>query len=359
MKKALIALAALGLTGGAAVAQSSVTLFGVIDASARYVKYSGTSVKLLGTDGLSSSRLGVRGVEDLGNGLKASFWLESAVNPDTGTADNTRFWGRRATVSLLGDFGEARLGRAKTSARLHVDDFDPTSTTGLGNVAAVYSTLGSNADTLNRADNMVSYFLPTNLGGIYGSVDVAAGEGSNVNLAPNAANGVNAGGKKLVSGRIGYKQGPLNVAGAYASTTGVGNNKYKLMTAGIAFDFGVVRPSLNYAQTEFLNREQKILTAAVTAPLGQQGQLWGSYTRSEANDGAKTLAGVGDANLLAVGYIHNLSKRTALYTTVARLENKGNALFTLNNLGTGAGALRGALPGGSQGGVDVGVRHSF
>lgn len=349
MKKALIALAALGLTGGAAVAQSSVTLFGVLDVSARYVKYSGTSVKLLGTDGLSSSRLGVRGVEDLGNGLKASFWLESAVNPDTGTADSSRFWGRRATVSLLGEFGEVRLGRAKTSARLHIDDFDPTSTTGLGNVAAVYSTLGSSADTLNRADNMVSYFLPTNLGGVYGSVDVAAGEGTV--------------GRKLYSGRVGYKQGPLNVAGAYASTTGVGNNKYKLMTIGAAFDFGVVRPSVNYAQTEFLNREQVILTAAVTAPLGQQGQLWASYTNAKANGGAETPAPgytrIGDANLLAVGYIHNLSKRTALYTTVAKLENKGNALFTLNNLGTGAGALQGALAGGSQGGVDVGVRHSF
>lgn len=344
MKKALIALAVLGLTGGAAVAQSSVTLFGVLDASARYVKYSGKSVQLLGTDGLSSSRLGVRGVEDLGNGLKASFWLESAVNPDTGTVDSTRFWGRRATVSLIGEFGEVRLGRAKTSARLHIDDFDPTSTTGLGNVAAVYSTLGSAADTLNRSDNMVSYFLPTNLGGVYGSVDVAAGE--------------NVVGRKMQSARIGYKQGPINVAGALASTTGNGNAKYKLGTVGFAYDFGVVRPSLNYAQTEFLNREQKIWTFAVTAPLGQ-GQLWASYTDAKANGAAETSAAgfsrIGDANLLAAGYIHNLSKRTALYTTVARLENKGAGTFVLNSLTLPGGVTA----GGSQGGVDVGIRHSF
>lgn len=346
MKKALIALAVLGLTGGAAVAQSSVTLFGVLDANARYVKYSGKSVKLLGTDGLSSSRLGVRGTEDLGGGLKASFWLESAVNPDTGTVDNTRFWGRRATVSLIGEFGEIRLGRAKTSARLHIDDFDPTSTTGLGNVAAVYSTLGSAADTLNRSDNMVSYFLPTNLGGVYGSVDIAAGEG-----------GV---GRKMQSGRVGYKQGPLNVAGAFAFTTGAANSKYKLTTIGGAYDLGFVRPSLNYSQTKYLNREQKIWTAAVTAPLGQ-GQLWASYTDAKANGGAEAstagTARTGDANLLAAGYIYNLSKRTALYTTVAKLENKGFALFTLNSLG--AAQLPGVLAGGSQGGVDVGVRHSF
>ncbi|PTT80452.1 porin [Pelomonas sp. HMWF004] len=358
MKKALIALAVLGLTGGAAVAQSSVTLFGILDANARYVKFNGKSLKLLGTDGLNSSRLGVRGVEDLGNGLKAGFWLESAVNPDTGTVDNSRFWGRRATVSLMGEFGEVRLGRAKTSARLHIDDFDPTSTTGLGNVAAVYSTLGSNADTLNRADNMVSYFLPGNLGGVYGSVDIAAGEGSNVNLAPTAANGVTAGGKKLMSGRIGYKQGPINVAVALANTTGVANAKYKLTSIGGAYDLGIVRPSVNYSQTKFLNREQKIWTFAVTAPLGTQGQLWASYTDSKANTGAETTVTgytrIGDATLIAAGYIHNLSKRTALYTTVARLENKGAGTFQLNSF-----TLAGMAAGGSQGGVDVGIRHSF
>ncbi|MGE1135146.1 porin, partial [Bacillus velezensis] len=77
-----------------------------------------------------------------------------------------------------GDFGEVRLGRGKTSTRLHIDDFDPYSTTGLGDVAKVYSVLGSGSDTLNRADNLVQYFLPSNLGGIYGSIDVAAGEGA-------------------------------------------------------------------------------------------------------------------------------------------------------------------------------------
>lgn len=344
MKKALIALAVLGLTGGAAVAQSSVTLFGILDANARYVKYNGKSVKLLGTDGLNSSRLGVRGVEDLGNGLKAGFWLESAINPDTGTVDSSRFWGRRSTVSLMGEFGEVRLGRAKTSARLHIDDFDPTSTTGLGNVAAVYSTLGSQADTLNRSDNMVSYFLPTNLGGIYGSVDIAAGEG--------------AVGRKMQSARIGYKQGPINVAAALASTTGAANGKYKLTSIGGAYDLGIVRPSVNYSQTKFMNREQKIWTFAVTAPLGTQGQLWASYTDSKANTGAETAATgytrIGDATLIAAGYIHNLSKRTALYTTVARLENKGAGTFQLNSF-----TLSGMAAGGSQGGVDVGVRHSF
>ena len=124
MKKSLVALAVLAGFAGAAAAQSSVTLFGVIDVAARYTKANGQDTKQLTNDGSSSSRFGVRGVEDLGGGLKAGFWLEGALAADTGTADATRFWGRRASVSLMGDFGEVRLGRGKTSTRLVVDDFD-------------------------------------------------------------------------------------------------------------------------------------------------------------------------------------------------------------------------------------------
>jgi predicted porin len=335
MKKALIALAVLGLTGGAAVAQSSVTLFGVLDVNMRYTKSSGSTLKQLGTDGLNSSRLGVRGTEDLGGGLKAGFWLEGALNPDTGTVDSSRFWGRRASVSLMGDFGEVRLGRGKTSTRLHIDDFDPYSTTGLGDVAKVYSTLGSGSDTLNRADNMVQYFLPSNLGGFYGSVEAAAGEGTV--------------GRKALGGRLGYKQGPLNVAGAYETTTGVGNTKFKQMSFGGSYDFGVAKPSLNYSQNEFGSREQKLLTFGLTVPLGQ-GQILASYTDAKADGPA--LAGLGDAQLFAVSYVHNLSKRTALYTTAAQIRNEGLGRFAVAGSPTVAN-------GAKSSGFDVGVRHSF
>ncbi len=337
MKKSLIALAALGLFAGAAAAQSSVTLFGLLDVNMRYVKSSGKTLKLLGTDGLNSSRLGVRGTEDLGGGLKAAFWLESAVNPDTGTVDATRFWGRRSTVSVMGDFGELRLGRAKTSVRLHIDDFDPYSTTGLGDSSKVYSALGSAADTLNRSDNMVSYFLPNNIGGVYGSVDVAAGEG--------------AVGKKMQSFRLGYKVGGLNVAGGYASTTGTGNLKYTLTSGGAAYDFGLAKVSLNLSETKYNGRKQSITTLGLTAPLGQ-GQVLASFTDSKANTAAEALAGVGDAKLFAVGYVYNLSKRSALYTTAAQIRNNGKGTFAVS----GSPAVTAAA---KSSGLDVGLRHTF
>lgn len=345
MKKALIALAVLGLTGGAAVAQSSVTLFGVIDADMKYVKTGDLKLKKLDSSGLNTSRFGVRGTEDLGGGLKAGFWLESQVDTDTGVAGGgSAFWGRRATVSLSGDFGEVRLGRNKTVSRLHLEDFDPTAFTGLGSVSAVYSNLGSgNSTSFGRADNLASYSLPNNLGGFYGGVDVSAGEGTSTN--------------KGQSVRLGYKAGPLHVSGAYASTSNAANSdNFKLTSIGGAYDFGVVRPSLSYTQTKYIGREQKIWTASVTAPLGQ-GQLWAAYTDAKANDVAQTaVAGytpIGDAKLFAAGYIYNLSKRTALYTTVSQIKNDGAAKFIVG------GAPAATAGGQKSSGFDVGVRHSF
>jgi len=350
MKKALIALAVLGLTGGAAVAQSSVTLFGVLDADVKYVKTGDTTLKKLDSSGLNTSRFGVRGTEDLGGGLKAGFWLESEINTDNGiassaptpaspTPSNTAFWARRATVSLSGDFGEVRLGRNKTVSRLHLEDFDPSAFTGLGSVSVLYSNLGSgNGTSYGRADNLVSYSLPGNLGGFYGGVDVSAGEGVGTN--------------KGQSFRLGYKEGPLHVSGAYASTSNAADSdKFKLASVGAAYDFDVVRPSLSYTENKYQSRKQKILTASLTAPLGQ-GQLWGSYTEAKTT-GETGFATIGKPTLFAVGYVYNLSKRTALYTTYSQLKNDGTTRFVVG------GAPVATANGQKSSGFDVGIRHNF
>ena len=337
MKKALIALAVLGLTGGAAVAQSSVTLFGVLDAGLRYTKSSGNTLKRLDSGGLNTSRLGVRGTEDLGGGLKAGFWLESQVDADTGVAGGgSAFWGRRATVSLSGDFGEVRLGRNKTASRLHLEEFDPTSFTGLGSVSAVYSVLGSgNGTALGRADNLASYSLPGNLGGFYGGVDLAAGEGTTNN--------------KMQAARLGYKAGPLHVSGTYANANAA-TDKYKLASVGVAYDFGVARPSFIYTEGKYGARKQTIYTAAVTVPLGQ-GLIMASYTDAKANGAAEALSGVGDAKLFALGYVYNVSKRTALYKTYGQIDNNGLGRYAV------AGTPKVAA-GQKSIGVYVGIRHS-
>src|SRR5947207_566921 len=78
MKK-FATLAVLAAASAGAYAQSSVTLFGIVDEAARYVKNGDLKVKSLASGGINTSRLGVRGTEDLGDGLKAGFWLETGL----------------------------------------------------------------------------------------------------------------------------------------------------------------------------------------------------------------------------------------------------------------------------------------
>ncbi len=120
MKKSLLALAVLGAFAGVASAQSSVTLYGTVDLNGRYVKADGQDKRLtLSQDGINSSQLGFRGVEDLGGGLKAGFNLLAGVNADTGTT-NSKFFNRRSTVSLF-----SNLGEAAPRPRLHADVLEP------------------------------------------------------------------------------------------------------------------------------------------------------------------------------------------------------------------------------------------
>ncbi|SEL74646.1 Outer membrane protein (porin) [Roseateles sp. YR242] len=346
MKKSLVALAVLAGFAGAASAQSSVTLFGVIDVAARYTKGNGNNVKQLTNDGSSSSRFGVRGVEDLGGGLKAGFWLESALSADNGTAGDTsttpnKFWNRRASVSLMGDFGEVRLGRGKTSTRLVVDDFDVYSTTGLGDVTRVYNTLGSGTLTINRADNLAQYFLPGDLGGAYGSFDVAAGEGTV--------------GAKSYGGRLGWKDSAINVAAGYQSTEAAGGAKFKQLSLGGSYDVaGVVKVSGLWSQLKFNAFKQNIYTIGAVAQVTSAGSVLAQFSDAETNSSADlSNTAAGDAKFYTVGYLHNLSKRTSVYTTASLIDNSGRSIFRVQ--GNAVVPTR----GGKSGGFDVGIKHSF
>lgn len=336
MKKSLLALAVLASFVGAASAQSSVTLFGGLDLNLRYTKGGGTNLKALGTDGIYSSRWGVRGIEDLGGGLKAGFWLESAINPDVGTPNAARYWHRRSTVSMMGDFGEVRLGRYLTNQFTGYADFDPFGTNGIGDVSKFHHALGSGQSSSTRADNIVGYFLPGNLGGIYGSAEVAAGE--------------NAVGNKYVGGRIGYAEGPLNVSAAYAVTDAQPSD-YKRLSLGGSYDFGMVKVMGAFTQNKYMARKMTIANVGAFVPVGS-GTFKVSFTSAQANGAAEALAGVGDSTQIAVGYIHDLSKRTALYGTASRVTNKGKAVVAVS----GSPAI---TAGGDNGGIEVGIRHTF
>ncbi|MBV8501630.1 MAG: porin [Paucibacter sp.] len=353
MNKSLVALAVLGTLAGTASAQSSVTLFGVLDANVRFTKGGGNSLNEVGTDGQQTSRIGVRGVEDLGGGLKANFFLDSQIQANTGVAGDqtttpTKFWNRRATVGLSGDFGEFRLGRDKTSVRNLIDDADAFGTVGLGGVSTVaLSALGANTGLVapagvatNRSDNQFRYFLPSNLGGIYGSFDMGYGEG-----VP---------GNRYYGGRLGYKEGPLNLSvGMQQSNVTIPGPKFGMGAVSGSYDFGIAKLTVFGIETKYISRKQDAYGVNVQAPVGN-GVVKVQYTNSNTNDIAKA-AKFYNADLVSASYAYNLSKRSQLYGTISQLDNKGNGTLALN----GSNALVKPTAGGKSSGFDVGITHMF
>lgn len=340
MKKSLLALAALTAFAGVASAQSSVTLFGIVDLAAVGVKNGSQSQKLLSSNQLNSNRLGFRGVEDLGGGMRAGFWIEGAMDNDTGSPAG-QTWQRRSTVSLMGGFGELRLGRDYTPSFWNYTIFDPFGTNGPGSMLNLVSTLGSGATTLVRANNTIGYFLPS-MGGVYGQVQVAAGEG--------------VAGNKYFGGRIGYAGGPVNVAAAYGKTNKDGGlaDDYTDLNFGGSVKFGPATIIAQYSKRDFLARSQKTGLIAATIGFGQS-TLKASYVKSAGDQSTSTTDF--DADQFAFGYQYDLSKRTAIYATYSALDNNGTAAtgsrFTI---GQGPAQTRG---GDNSKGYAVGVRHSF
>jgi predicted porin len=313
-----------------------VTLFGVVDAGARSVTNGGVTVRQLAPDGLANSRLGFKADEDLGGGLRAGVWLEAALNPDTGTINASgKFWHRRSTVSLSGPFGEIRVGRDLDASFWNLSIFDPFGTVGVGSGFNLQSNLGSGAATLIRADNAISYYLPPNLGGFYGQLEVAAGEG-----VP---------GNKYTAARVGYQQGPLNVALAQGTTKTATSDDFKTTNAGVAYDFGLATAMVMANVSKYGAKRLTNLEVGVIAPVLQVGQLRASYQRANASGGGTD---ANDAHQFAVGYIHNLSKRTAIYGTYAKISNDGAAAFVI-------GTPPAPVAGQSSKGYEVGIRHSF
>ena len=385
MKKSLTAIAALAVTGLAS-AQSSVTLFGVIDAGVTYQSATsrdattGLSSKQskwsLANSGYNSSRIGFRGTEDLGGGLAASFWLEAPITNDDGATGVSTF-NRRSTVSLSGGFGELRLGRDYTATFWNDTVFDPFGTNGSGTnvISTVNGSTGLNNANYVRASNMVGYFLPPNLGGFYGQVQYSLNENTKTSATDlTAASSSSAG--RYVGGRFGYANGPLDVALAMgenvvADTTTL-TRKVQTINLGASYDFGPVK-----LFGELSNVKNKFELAAGNSRDSYNGYLIGasmpvgagliraSYSMVRYNEGAAGITGEDPrAQKLAIGYVHNLSKRTALYATVARVNNRNDAAYTgsLSSASTtgygSAGVGYTGLPRSSTG-YDFGIRHAF
>jgi predicted porin len=366
MKKSLIALAVLAASG-TSFAQSSVTVWGVVDAAVSRGTSDLNSVTRLVGSGISSSQLGFRGTEDLGGGMSASFWLEAGVNNDSGTggATNTNnqasgtaaagagtqglTFNRRSTVSLTGGFGEIRLGRDYTPQFWNWTVYDPFGTNGVGTNRAMASsiaigaTVGGTSGTAVRASNSVTYLYNHGANatyaagnqGLHAAVQMYYGENVSTSATPNDGDGTGI--------RVGYNAGPLSAAVGYGQTKFAAGNM-TMTNFGASYNLGVANLIAQITKDQLGTVKGDGMLLGMTAPMGA-GLVRASYSTYENK---ATLA---DSQQVAVGYVHNLSKRTRAYVTYANVKN-----------GNGATAALGGATGvanKASSGFDIGMTHSF
>jgi len=338
--RAVVAAAALSAATLAthAQAQSSVTLFGTVDLGIAHLRADGGSTTGLAHSSANISRWGFKGEEDLGGGLKAGFHLEAGFLPDTGNTAAAGGFNRRATVSLHGGFGEVRLGRDDSASFLNTLIFDPFLTNGVG---GTHTFLLNGAPTI-QISNAVSYFLPPNLGGFYGQVQHVFSE--------RAAQNGGARGGEYNGIRAGWRQGAWHAAGAAARLNGMDKDTdQRFANLALSYDFGVARPILLLAQHKRGDVDVRGLQLGVKVPLGA-GEIRASVARYD------TRHSNADWNKYAIGYGHNLSKRTQLYTTLAHVSNGDGAARTVAAQGVAAPAN---TAGHNASGFEVGIRHFF
>ena len=369
MNKSLC-VAGLGMACSLAVAQSSVTLAGTVDVGVRHVKNGSVGSLTSEVSGSNStSKLIVRGQEDLGGNLRAGFYLDSTILADMGGAGASapagQFWDRQSTVNLTHTrFGELRLGRDWSPVHLVWSNFDPFAALGIAGANTFRSLTASrvlgqafgttpeaqNATPMLRVSNAIEYFLPPDLWGFYGHIVKSWDEGGTTTNGFTKGDGF----------RLGWAKGAVNIAaGQFMTRNAANSQRFKDQVYGLSYDFGFVK--LDVAQRRWEYGSDSMINTHVGAviPAGpgvvKLSYLWGNQK------GATAALDENDATQLGVGYVYAFSKRTALYAHASYVDNDGSAVFTIP--GGPAVSANPAAPnffgGQSSKGFEAGIRHNF
>ena len=342
------------LTAPLAMAQSNVTVYGLVDMGLSY-ESSNTNSAISSRTGLDSglqsgSRLGFRGTEDLGNGLRAGFVIEYGINPDLnetlGTGGGAT--NRQSFLSLAGDFGTVAAGRQYTPQFGLVSRLDPFGTGTAGAATNIYTWDA-------RLDNTLAYVSP-NFSGL--TVTVAHSfnaAGTEVRKNGTAAVAATNAVADLVTGVVTpgtaavaatnntkvwaisprYSNGPIDAQINYhrIKSDASGATATKVWDLGGSYDLGAVKPVAIYGTRKTgSTQDMRYWLVGATAPVGEAGLVRVSYVAN------KDKIADTKANQWAIGYDHKLSGRTNLYSAIA---NRGQD-FT-----------------GYENRITVGLRHSF
>ncbi|MGO4155448.1 porin [Cupriavidus sp. YAF13] len=357
MKKSLVGLACAVASAAAAAQTSGVTLYGVADANIEYTNNNlgsgpdGHSKVALNSGGLSPSRWGLRGIEDLGGGKRAMFALESGFSLDTGVStQGGRLFGRQAWVGLGAGAHQLTLGRQYTSLFLMMANYSPTA------YATTYEPVVGIAGANLREDNMVKYHV--DLGPLAAEMHYSFGE------QPGALQG-SAG----YGGGFDYRIGSFGVAAAYDSidSAEVGNNFTRTQKAALGLRYQITPALLAQAAYRYNNNGTRAANTAARDDLwwfALNYQATGALQLTGAvyYDNVKSLyTATGQSNpsnpwqiTLIADYA--LSKRTDVYLSTAYTKN---ASLNFESLNGAAAAYQIAPNENSQFGAAMGVRHKF
>jgi predicted porin len=383
MKKSLLALAALGTFAGAAHAQSSVTLYGIVDAGLAYANNIGGN-KLYETSAgnLQGDRWGLRGTEDLGGGLKALFVLENGFNAFSGKlGQGGDEFGRQAYVGLSSQFGTVTLGRQYDS----VVDY-----TGALEVGSQWATFYAahpgdldNMNNTNRVNNSIKYASANYSGITFGGLYSLGGVAGQFNR------------NQIFSAGLGYAQGPLVLGAGYFNVKNpnysfFGNNSsssatasnmtgsqvysgfasaktQQVLSAGGAYTFGPATVGATYSNTQFKDLGQTAVAGARAvsgnakfhnAELNFKYQLTPALLLGAAYDYTKAYSIANEKihqGVLGADYF--LSKRTDLY--VDGIYQHASGTNSLNATATAQINGLSASSTANQVAAIVGIRHKF
>jgi predicted porin len=374
MKKNLLMFGALGLAAASAHAQSNVTIYGDIDEYVGYIKSAGGhSIVGLNDGAILRSRLGFRGVEDLGGGLQAKFTLEQGLAADSGSqADSSRLFDRQAWVGLgNSSVGEFRLGRQNTEIFFIGGAIDYTERTTFG---SIINTFG----VPSRYDNDISYKSPRIAGfqfsahyALKETATEAAGQRGVTQLALDYSNGpwrfgyAGLAAKPASNAKLDnqvqyhnlyadwdYGKGKIylayvrsnnatssangNTAGSILSNVSIPNNSFAGTDANIHRFYNIYQVSADYRVT----------------PLLRVGALYGTIVDTSGGDAG--------AHGGSVGAYYDLSRRTTLYGFANWMKNQPNAGFRFTGSAAPTAGLDAAdVNGHALTGLQAGILHRF
>ena len=374
MKKTLVALAVLGSFAGVASAATSVTLYGTLDAGyegwnfgkdlsgerSGFVQGSGFNKNevSLGTSE-QNSKIGVKGQEDLGNGLAAIFTLEGGVGADNGETNADQLFNRESTVGLKGSFGEVKIGRAKSQMELALGGVVPGHRVADVDLYSVAASRHSNGLFYSYDNAGFSFGADvTTKGGAAGN-NTEGLEGSKVGYGVRLGYTGQVGGNVTLLARAAYQNDGVEVTfddgskgksqewgGLLAAVVPYSNNA---LTVGVAYAQGKGEAAdlvnAKFATEGVIERlptkKARTLSAVIASTIGSNDSVYVKYQQRKG-----TTAGATDynGNVWAAGYSHDLSKRTSVYADVA--------YATIKN--TGGPANKGTATGYS-----VGLAHNF